>query len=103
MRRGRRTHAAGPASTGTAPIPPLKNRSLFGTEFRETHPAARWLALTQEGWLAEGSLSGPPYLYPKTAPCSLTKLDFAQFAANRHTRISNRHLVRLETTATPSK
>src|ERR1700729_812968 len=73
MPRGRTTHAAGHASTGTAPIPTLKNPSPFGT------------------------------LNLKTAPCNLKKLDFAHFASNRHTRISNRHLVQLEITATPAK
>src|SRR6201996_7227302 len=73
MPRGRPTHAAGLAPTGIAPIPAPKNSSHFGT------------------------------LTPKISPCNLEKLDFTQFASNRHARISNRHLVRLEITATPTK
>jgi hypothetical protein len=73
MPRGRRTHAAGHASTGIPPIPALENSSHFGT------------------------------LSPKTALCNLKKLDFVQIASDRHTAISNRHLVRLEITATPAK
>src|ERR1700727_1777711 len=73
MPRGRPTHAAGPASTGTAPISALHTPSHFGT------------------------------LNPKAAPCNLKKLDFPQIASNSHSRISNRHLVRLETTASPAK
>jgi hypothetical protein len=89
MRRGRTTHAAGPASTGTAPIPALKTSSHFGT------------------------------LNRKTAPCDLKKLSFAALAkfALRNPRgmtkglssspsiaaaISNRHLVQLKFTATPT-
>jgi hypothetical protein len=90
MRRGRTTHAAGLASTGTAPIPALKTSSHFGT------------------------------LHPKTAACSLKKLNFAELArfTLRNARgmmkslssgpsiaapISNRHLLRLEIAATPAK
>jgi hypothetical protein len=73
MPRGRTTHAAGPASTGTAPIPTLKIPSRFGI------------------------------LHLKAAPYNLKKLDFAPFAFNRHAQISNRHLVRLEITLTPAK
>ena len=67
MRRGRTTHAAGPASTGTAPIPALKISSHFGT------------------------------LNLKTAPRNPKRLDFRPIRCLIVSpRISNRHLVRLE-------
>jgi len=90
MPSGRPTHAAGHASTGIAPI---SASTLFSLT-----PVAPGLASSTRGTRQP---FGP--LHPKTAPCNMKKLDFVKIASNRHPRISNRHLERLEFTATPAK
>ena len=91
MPRGRTTHAAGPASTGTAPIsasstPPSLPVTLglagkWGSQPGCHPPAPHFASLTRES-LPRLALSAP---------------------SHRHTSISNRHLMQLEIAATPAK
>ena len=118
MRRGRPTHAAGPASTGTAPIPTLKIPSHFGN----LHPCNVMLLDLNFAALAKFTLTNASGMRNVSLPRSTgnrhSRISNLNFAAAKFTlrnaggmtkgpssgsRISNRHLVQLEITATPTK
>ena len=106
---GRLPSAAGRSNPGTTPVLAHKNPlnfSRFGTEV-QWHRHSCVLALTKEGCAPRISCGGgschlrPPPPFDLCRPIASPSLPF--LIDTRNNRISNRHLVRLEVTATPTK